>query len=304
MLMHYHKPTIPVKDQIQLLKSRGLLMGDESLAEHYLNNISYYRLAGYWWPMQADKVNHLFKTNSRFENVVALYSFDSELRLLLFNAIERIEIGLRTRMINHLAHEVDPWWFENPLIFKNKLAFAVNLKAIDRDLKNSKEVFIRQHYQKYHADSRRPPAWKTLEVVSFGLLSKLYGNLGSHFESKDTIAKEINTVNHTFLRTWLQSLSQIRNICAHHGRLWNKNLPGRPKLLPRPPAPWLTLVPPVSQHHALYVHVCCMKYLLDAISPGHRFTLKLKTLFCKYPSVDLDALGFSKIWDKEPLWKS
>lgn len=279
-------------------------MGDESLAEHYLNNISYYRLAGYWWPMQADKVNHLFKTNSRFENVVALYSFDSELRLLLFNAIERIEIGLRTRMINHLAHEVDPWWFENPLIFKNKLAFAVNLKAIDRDLKNSKEVFIRQHYQKYHADSRRPPAWKTLEVVSFGLLSKLYGNLGSHFESKDTIAKEINTVNHTFLRTWLQSLSQIRNICAHHGRLWNKNLPGRPKLLPRPPAPWLTLVPPVSQHHALYVHVCCMKYLLDAISPGHRFTLKLKTLFCKYPSVDLDALGFSKIWDKEPLWKS
>ncbi len=279
-------------------------MGDESLAEHYLNNISYYRLAGYWWPMQADKVNHLFKTNSRFEDVVALYSFDSELRLLLFNAIERIEIGLRTRMINHLAHEVDPWWFENPLIFKNKLAFAVNLKAIDRDLKNSKEVFIRQHYQKYHADSRRPPAWKTLEVVSFGLLSKLYGNLGSHIESKDTIAKEINTVNHTFLRTWLQSLSQIRNICAHHGRLWNKNLPGRPKLLPRPPAPWLTLVPPVSQHHALYVHVCCMKYLLDAISPGHRFTLKLKTLFCKYPSVDLDALGFSKIWDKEPLWKS
>ncbi len=93
MFMHYHKPTIPVKDQIQLLKSRGLLIGDESLAEHYLNNISYYRLAGYWWPMQADKVNHLFKTNSRFEDVVALYSFDSELRLLLFNAIERIEIG-------------------------------------------------------------------------------------------------------------------------------------------------------------------------------------------------------------------
>ena len=207
-------------------------------------------------------------------------------------------------MINHLAHEVDPWWFENPSIFKNKLAFAANLKAIDRELKNSKEVFIRQHYQKYHADSRRPPAWKTLEVVSFGLLSKLYGNLGSHIASKDRIAKEINTVNHTYLRTWLQSLSQIRNICAHHGRLWNKNLPGRPKLLPRPPAPWLTLVPPVSQHNALYVHVCCMKYLLDTISPGHRFALKLKTLFCKYPSVDFDALGFSKIWEKEPLWKS
>jgi len=83
MVMNYHKQAIPVKDQIQLLKSRGLLAGDESLAEHYLNNISYYRLAGYWWPMQADKVNHLFKPNSRFEDVVALYSFDCELRLLL-----------------------------------------------------------------------------------------------------------------------------------------------------------------------------------------------------------------------------
>ena len=252
--------------------------------------------------MQSDKVNHVFKPSSRFEDVVALYSFDSELRLLVFNAIERVEIALRTRMINHLSHEVDPWWLENFSIFKNSSAFAENLQSIDRDLKHSKEVFIDQHYQKYHADRRRPPAWKTLEVVSFGLLSKLYGNLGSKIGSKDTIAKELNTVNHKYLRTWLQALSQIRNICAHHGRLWNKNLPGRPKLLPRPPAPWLTMVPPVSEHHQLYVHICFIKYLLDAISPGHKFLSKLKTLFGKYPTVDLKALGFSEIWEKEPLW--
>ena len=119
--------------------------------------------------MQSDKVNHVFKPSSRFEDVVAFYSFDSELRLLVFNAIERVEIALRTRMINHLSHEVDPWWFENFSIFKNSSAFAENLQSIDRDLKHSKEVFIDQHYQKYHADRRRPPAWKTLEVVSFGL---------------------------------------------------------------------------------------------------------------------------------------
>ncbi|MEI6758251.1 MAG: Abi family protein [Chlorobium sp.] len=302
--MHYQKLSIPIDAQIQQLKLRGLLIADDSLAEHYLKNISYYRLAGYWWPMQSDKVNHVFKPSSRFEDVVALYSFDSELRLLVFNAIERVEIALRTRMINHLSHEVDPWWFENPSIFKNSSAFAENLQSIDRDLKHSKEVFIDQHYQKYHADRRRPPAWKTLEVVSFGLLSKLYGNLGSKIAAKDTIAKELNTVNHTYLRTWLQALSQIRNICAHHGRLWNKNLPGRPKLLPRPPASWLTMVPPVFEHHQLYVHICCIKYLLDAISPGHKFLSKLKTLFGKYPTVDLKALGFSEIWEKEPLWLS
>ncbi|HWQ25864.1 MAG TPA: Abi family protein [Chlorobaculum sp.] len=264
--------------------------------------MSYYRLAGYWWPMQSDKVEHVFKPNSRFEDVVALYSFDSELRLLVFNVIERIEIGLRTRMINHLSYEFDPWWFENPSICRDKSAFVLNLKALDRDLKKSKEFFIDKHYQKYHADTRRPPAWKTLEVISFGLLSKLYGNLGSKVCSKDMIAKELNTVNHTYLRTWLQSLSQIRNICAHHGRLWNKNLPGRPKLLPKPPSPWLTDVPSASQHHMLYVHLCCMKYLLDAISPGNHFVMKLSNILKKYPNVDLFALGFSAVWEKEPLW--
>lgn len=106
--MHYQKQSISLQDQIQQLKARGLLIVDDSFAEHYLKNISYYRLAGYWWPMQVDKVNHVFKPNSRFEDVIALYNFDSELRILVFNAIERIEIGLRTRMINHLSHEADP----------------------------------------------------------------------------------------------------------------------------------------------------------------------------------------------------
>jgi abortive infection bacteriophage resistance protein len=300
--MRYEKQSIPLDEQIRKLKSRGLIITDEHFAGHYLKNVSYYRLAGYWWPMQEDKINHIFKPNSCFEDVIALYSFDSELRSLIFNAIERIEIGLRTRMINHLSHEFNPWWFANPLIFKNRLAFEANLKAIERDLKKSKEVFINEHYRKYHADSRLPPAWKTLEVVSFGLLSKLYGNLGSNVNSKDIIAEEFNTVNHTYLRTWLQAISQIRNICAHHGRLWNKNLPGRPKLLPKPPASWVVNVPSVSEHHMLYVHLCCMKYLLDVISPRHRFTVKLKLLFEKYPSVDIKALGIPNAWNNEPLW--
>jgi abortive infection bacteriophage resistance protein len=300
--MLYDKQSKPLDEQIAQLKSRGLAITDEHYARHYLKNVSYYRLAGYWWPMQEDKINHVFKPHSCFEDVIALYSFDSELRLLVFNAIERIEIGLRTRLINHLAHEFDPWWFENPLIFKSSSAFHANLKVIDRDLKKTKEVFIGEHYRKYHSDSRRPPAWKTLEVVSFGLLSKLYGNLGSDVASKDIIAAELNTVNHTYLRTWLQAISQIRNICAHHGRLWNKNLPGRPKLLPKPPSPWVRNVPPVSDHHMLYVHLCCMKYLLDAICPGHRFRKKLSCLFEKYPTVDMAALGFPDDWQTEVLW--
>ncbi len=297
-----NKVSTTIQQQIAQLQARGLTITNVEQARHFLSNISYYRLEGYWWPMQSDKVNHVFKPNSRFEDVIALYNFDRELRLLSFDVIERIEIGFRAKLIYHLSHELTPWWFEDVDNFKNAVDHTESLLHIDRELRQSKEVFIKQHYIRYHTDTRRPPAWKTFEVVSFGILSKLYSNLKPTIKAKDTIAAELNMVNHTYLPSWLQSIAQIRNICAHHSRLWNRNLPGRPKLLSKPPAAWLTTVPPASQHHMLYIHICCMKYLLDVISPGHSFKPKLADLFTRYPSVDLNALGFPANWLTEPLW--
>lgn len=301
--MKYTKPPIDIDQQIVQLKSRGLHIIDETAAKAILCNISYYRLAGYWWPMQADKKAHIFKPNSTFDNVLAIYNFDRELRILIFDVIERIEIAFRTKLIYYLSHELSPWWFEDSVYFKNTDEHSETLSAIDRELEKTKEVFIIQHYKKYCTDTRRPPAWKTLEVTSLGNLSKLYGNLLPTIASKDTIAAELGTVNHSFLRSWLQSISQIRNICAHHGRLWNKNLPGRPKLLPKPPYPWIINVPSVSEHHLLYVHLCCMKYLLDRIISDNQFSQKLQELLKKYPNIDPKALGLKPNWQNEPLWK-
>jgi abortive infection bacteriophage resistance protein len=109
----YIKSPTTVDEQIAQLKRRGLTIEDDSIASHCLSNISYYRLAGYWWPMQDDKVTHTFKKNSKFLDVIALYNFDRELRILFFDVIERIEISLRTKLIYHLSHEFDlcePLW--------------------------------------------------------------------------------------------------------------------------------------------------------------------------------------------------
>lgn len=300
--MLYNKSVTSIIEQIALLKARGLTIDDNEMANHYLANVSYYRLAGYWWPMQNDKTNHTFKPNSRFSDVVALYNFDRELRLLLFDVIERIEISLRTKMIYHLSHEFDFWWFQKPEIFIDTKELIKTLANLEEELERSKDTFIKEHKKKYKPDLRFPPALKTMEITSFGSLSKLYGNLKPTIKSKDIISASFNTVNHTYLPSWLQSISQIRNICAHHGRLWNKNLPGRPHLLSNPPAPWLTKVPPASEHHMLYIHICCMKYLLDVASPKHQYKIKLEELFIKYPSIDLKALGFPDDWQHEPLW--
>ena len=175
--------------------------------------------------------------------------------------------------------------------------------ALKKEVERSKDTFIIEHRRKHTDDQRLPPSWKTLELSSLGGLSKLYGNLKNNIGSKNEIAEHFGAVNHTYLPSWLLSISQIRNICAHHGRLWNRNLPGTPKLLKSPPHPWILNVPQRSEFGHLYIHLCIIKYLLDRASPGHHFSGKLKALLVKHPHIDESALGLKKKWREEPLWK-
>ncbi|PIB29155.1 CAAX protease [Maribacter sp. 4U21] len=303
----FKKEATTIRQQIVRLKERGLDIPNDELATKYLSNISYYRLGEYWYVMQSDKETHHFKPNSRFSDVVALYNFDAELRLLLFGVIEKIEISLRTKLIYHLSHEVDPWWFCNSEIFIDRLQFSRTLAKIEEEISRarSKDVTIKNHFKKHKDDLRFPPSWKSLEQVSFGNLSKLYGNLKHTVKAKDTIAEEYGAVNHTYLPSWLQSIAQIRNFCAHHSRLWNRNLPGTVKLLSKPPNPWITddaNVPKQHEFTKLYVHMCLMRYMLNIIQPNNIFTQDLEALFLRYPNVDPNALGMKTDWENEPLW--
>jgi abortive infection bacteriophage resistance protein len=107
--MIYSKKVCTIEEHIVQLIERGLTIKNIETAKHCLANVSYYRLAGYWWPMQSDKINHFFKPESTFDDVISLYNFDCELRILLFDVIEKIEISLRTKLIYHLSHEFDAW---------------------------------------------------------------------------------------------------------------------------------------------------------------------------------------------------
>lgn len=299
----FEKAAFTITQQIERLQERGLIITPEDRAGHYLSHISYYRLGEYWHSMQSDKINHIFKENSKFKDVIALYNFDGELKILLFDLIEKIEISLRTKLIYHLSHEIDPWWFQNFDIFINSKELVKTLANLEVELTRSKEQTIINHFKNHKDDLRFPPAWKSLEQTSFGSLSKLYGNLKNTVKSKDTIAQEYGAINHTFLPSWLQSIAQIRNYCAHHSRLWNKNVPGAPKLLPNPPFNWITDVPKQHELPKLYIHLCLMKYLLDRIQPENNFAIRIDYLLKKYPNVDPNALGLKPNWQDEPLWQ-
>lgn len=300
--MRYNKTPLTTAEQIKLLKERGLHIEDKALASHYLQNISYYRLKGYWWSLQSDKKKHIFKEESNFQTVIDLYNFDRELRLLAFNMVERIEIGVRTQLIYHLSITESPWWFENPDLFKNRSHWFNNLKQLSRELIRSNEVFMKEHHKKYNSDDRNPPAWKSFEVVSMGMLSKFFASLKNNHPGKKAIVSALNMGNHTFLESWLRNVTTVRNICAHHSRLWNRNLPTPPKLLKKASLPWITKEHQVDVN-SFYAVFLLMYYLLQTISPDNQFKDRLKQLLTKYPNIDQKAMGFPNDWESQPIFK-
>ncbi|SMB79488.1 Abi family protein [Hymenobacter roseosalivarius DSM 11622] len=186
-----------------MLQQRGLIIGDHAEAIRHLNNISYYRLAGYLLPLQADKQAHIYKPGSCFETALELYQFDQKLRVLAFDVIERIEVSVRTRLIYTMSHNHSPWWFEEVTLFTSPEDHAEALASIDGELARSHEEFILDHQARYSTDVRRPPAWKTLEIVTLGTLSRLYGNIRKDLAGRDEIAAHFLVPPKQYLSGWL-----------------------------------------------------------------------------------------------------
>lgn len=295
----YTKQPISIADQMAILKNRGLLFDNEQTAIECLKIISYFRLANYWKPMESDKVNHMFKPGSKFENVVILYNFDKELRTLIFSAIQSIEIALRTKVIQIVSSTYGAFWFADESLFSDTAIFSKCLTNIKDELKRSKEDFLVEHFAKYDTPPY-PPAWKTLEISSFGTLSKLYCNLSDN-KLKKQIARELGLPQHLYLESWIKSLSVLRNCIAHHARIWNRKYPWKPQLPKKLQNSWIQNKGILQEK--LYAQLCCIAYLMDAIHPNNTFKQKLKSLLTEYPIVNVAAMGFPKLWYNEPLWK-
>lgn len=204
-----NKPPYSIADQISLLKQRGMLFRDEGSARHFLANISYYRLKGYWWDTQNNFTQHTFNPNTYFDDIISRYNFDRHLRLILFDAIERIEIALRTKMIYHLSMTYGGLWYLDAKLFEttplpsdqNITIHQNTIFELKKEFFRSQEIFIKDQRRR-HPDADAD-AWKILELASMGTLSKLYKNLKHQLPEKATIAKEMGLNLHNELSSWL-----------------------------------------------------------------------------------------------------
>lgn len=297
--MQYTNRPLTIQDQISRLQNNGLIISDVAKAESELKNISYFRLADYLHPMESDHVNHTFKPGSKIEDAISMYYFDKELRSLIFNAIQTVEVALRSKMIQIASVNYGSHWYMDSSYFTKQDIFFDCFTKIGTEVKRSKEDFIKEYFSKYSVPIF-PPVWKTLEVISFGTLSKIYENIKEKAVKK-AIANEFQLPTHVIFESWVQCTAVLRNLCCHHNRVWNRRYAVKPQLPKTLPLAWITQFDPIPTK--IYWQLCCLLYMENAIHPGNGFSQSLKSLFAKYPSVNPSAMGFPTGWDSEPLWK-
>lgn len=293
----FTKPALTYSQQVALLRNRGMEIADSKEAEFYLQHINYYRLAAYWLPFEADHATHRFRNGTTFTDVLDLYVFDRELRLLLLDAIERLEVSLRSQWAYQMAHNHGTHSHLDTKFAHSSNHWQSNLDTLEKEVqRNRHEAFI-DHLMSHYTE-RLPPVWAVCEVMSLGLLSRWYKNL-KPIPTRRAIA-DVYSIDHNVLASWLHHLSIVRNICAHHNRLWNREFTVTPQL---PRSKPLGLSVEFQQNsRRVYNTLIILMYCMDIIAPQHHWRSRMKMLIEK-PIITLAAMGFPADWETRTIWQ-
>ncbi len=302
--MKYTKPPQTYDQQAHLLISRGMA-GDHALIVSRLQAVSYYRLSGYWFPFRdIDPANpkvrlDTFRPGTSLDHIWMRYIFDRRLRLLVMDALERIEIHVRSQLAYLHAHQYDAFAYaSNPatlpgLKWPEWVEFLNKLKV---ETSRSKETFV-DHFRKKYGDAHTClPVWMACEIMTFG--SVLTFHRGCDPKIRSLIAAPFG-VHDTVFDSWLLALNTVRNICAHHGRLWNREFGTRPKI-PAKATAWHA--PVAVGNDRIFGTLTILKYSLDRIAPQSLWPDRMRALLAEFPHVPLVSMGFPANWETCPIW--
>lgn len=292
----FTKPATTHAQQLALLAQRGMVVDDEAQAAFYLQHLNYYRLGAYWLPFEAEHATHTLRPGTRFADVLNLYVFDRELRLLVLDAIERVEVSMRSQWAYQLAHRHGPHAHLDVALAFHAGHWQTNLDKLQGEVTRSDEAFIK-HLRTHYAEAL-PPVWAVCEVMSLGLLSRWFNNL-KPMPTRRAIAS-VYGVDERVLESWLRHLSLVRNTCAHHSRLWNREFTITPLLPRNKPAGLAAQLQAGSRR--LYNALVILLHCMDIIAPQHRWRSRLKTLIAQH-GVTVSAMGFPAGWELLPIWQ-
>jgi abortive infection bacteriophage resistance protein len=298
----FHKPAKSPNALLRHLQRKGLdTRKQKTKALQALEFIGYHRLLIYMRPLQ-DPQKRFFAT-VRFDDILQLYDFDRRLRLVFLDAIDRIEVAFRSAIINTLALDkaCGPHFYLEAIHFKNGQAHRDLLKQV-LGLRDKGNAALKHYYDTYNTPSL-PPVWTLLEAMTIGQLSCLFSEL--HLDHRKTVAAKFG-YDESVLSTWLQSLTILRNVCAHHGRLWNASITaGAPKYARALNAEF----PPHSDRGRIFARAVVVQALLAKIDPTSDWKYRFKQLMTSVPLTALTKAGRSTAdlglvagWENRQFW--
>ena len=298
----FNKPATSISDQVALLKRRGLLVNHVSRAEHCLQWISYYRLRPYWLPFEIRAQHgddHAFRRGSTFEDVVTLYRFDQQLRRLVLDGIEPVEVALRAQWAHHMAMTHGPHGYLDKSLYRDESHYEKEKTRLTKQFKCSNDKFA-EHYCNTYDSPRQPPVWMVTEVMSFGQLSGWIRNL-KYRRDRQAIAKPFGLDERMFTSFCVQ-LKDVRNICAHHGRLWNRQF-GKAIILPRRPVELAqTVQDDEDEKRRIHNTLAILNHLLGTVAPGTPWREHVVQLITACPLADPIRMGFPTDWQTRSPW--
>lgn len=335
--MRYTKQAKTHLEHLTQWQQRGLIIPDQDRAARYLDRIGYYRLSAYCIPFYKRGSAHQFRSDITFDNILNLYVFDRHLRLLVMDAIERVEVAIRAGISNHmsLTNGKSPFWYHDEKFFKSQFSHKRLLADLERLVEDErrrlkydedrlnkrthltaeqreslrdnlrKENFLRHYLCKYEEGPRLPPSWMMMELLSWGQLSNLYAGL-NRIDQK-SVASNLET-HAELLESWLRSLNYIRNLCAHHSRLWNRELGVAIKLPSSDKVRWLKNPvildrPHINYEVRLYPVLVALQSLLSKLSPSSGWATRLYSLMENYPSIPRARMGMPENWFEDEFWQ-
>ena len=298
----YKKEHKTFEEQLELLKQKGLIVFNEQYALTKLKHINYYRLSAYFLPFQHKKDDlenrDKFLPNTAFEDIIQLYTFDTELRKIIFEAIESIEVYFRTQIAYYHSSSFGAFGYLNIDNLRSNLnqEFYELQQDILKEKERSKEVFIKHFKKKYNSSDL--PVWSVVEIISFGSLSKFFMLLKE--EEQNSSIEEIIGINKYVFFKWFKALSSVRNACAHHSRLWNRTL----GISFEVPKKNLYFKGMGNSKNKIFFALSVIKFILISVGDNEDcFENKIRVLLNKYPNIDLNAMGFPNDWEELELWK-
>lgn len=318
--MNYDKPHLSFEDQLNLLEHRGLIVDSREDAVRNLSVIGYYRLSAYWYQWRVRPEGHVehidipfdaFEGGHSFEEAVDLYSFDRQLRLIILDAIERIEVAVRVQMA-YIVGRRNPTAHTDPSCLGSKgcklrpnsqqTYFEEFRDRCVAQLEKSSEVFANHYRLRYE---QVVPIWVAVELWDFGTMSMFCQLMMT--DDRMELAAAFELPEHKMMANWLVVINHLRNMCAHHSRLFRRRSQfeiGTKSLWKIRELAHVRNIPSDRQRN-IYPALCALTYLMRTAAPYSDWIVRLGGHLDSFPTIQdtsLEDYGFPPEWRSELIW--